>query len=194
MASTSHTFKDSTGASFPVEFRTTLSGNEREVVVIGDGEAAGFVDLGAHLGADGDTPPAIAANATGMRGWLRAIFDRLVAGLTVSGAVTVSNEIEVKNDAGAPLATRASDGVFGYATGTAAGNVDVPTGARIKRVSVVAGSGGAATVSILGGGAITVPASGGFDEQVAGDALGTSGATDVVVGGTVASYYVAWTV
>jgi hypothetical protein len=67
--------------------------------------------------------------------------------------------------------------------------VDVPTGARVKRVSVLAGSGGSATITIAGGNTITVPASGGFDEQIPGKA--TAGG-DVVIGGTVASYYVSW--
>jgi hypothetical protein len=80
-------------------------------------------------------------------------------------------------------------GTYGYAAGTAAGTVDVPTGARVKRVSVLAGSGGSATVTIAGGNTITIPASGSFDEQIPGQA--TAGA-DVVIGGTVASYYVSW--
>jgi hypothetical protein len=80
-------------------------------------------------------------------------------------------------------------GTYGYATGTAATTVDVPAGARVKRVSVIAGSGGAATVAIAGGAAITVPAGGSFDEQIPGDA--TPGA-DVVIGGSVSSFYVGW--
>jgi hypothetical protein len=73
--------------------------------------------------------------------------------------------------------------------GTAAATVDVPAGARVKRVSVIAGSGGTATVTIAGGATITIPAGGSFDEQIPGDA--TVGA-DVVIGGTVTSYYVGW--
>lgn len=82
-------------------------------------------------------------------------------------------------------------GVFAYAAGTAAGTVDVPAGARVKRVSVLAGSGGTATITIAGGATITIPAGGSFDEQVPGDA--TLGG-DIVIGGTVSSYYVAWVV
>jgi hypothetical protein len=80
-------------------------------------------------------------------------------------------------------------GAYGYASGTAAATVDVPAGARVKRVSVIAGSGGTATVTIAGGATITIPAGGSFDEQIPGDA--TVGA-DVVIGGTVTSYYVGW--
>ena len=47
------------------------------------------------LGSDGATPPTIPG--TGVRGWLRSIYDRLSATLTVSGTV------EVMNDAGNPL-------------------------------------------------------------------------------------------
>jgi hypothetical protein len=35
------------------------------------------------LGADGDAPPALAANARGVRGWLRAIYEKLAGTLTV---------------------------------------------------------------------------------------------------------------
>ena len=49
----------------------------------------------------------------------------------------------------------------------------------------------AATVSIAGGATITVPANATFDEQIPGQA--TSGG-DVLIGGTPASYYVAWVV
>lgn len=48
---------------------------------------AATADVG--LGADGATPPTIAG--TGVRGWLRAIYERLTAGITVQGAVTVSD-------------------------------------------------------------------------------------------------------
>jgi hypothetical protein len=41
------------------------------------------------LGTDGATPPAIAG--TGVRGWLRGIFEKLAGTLTVSGTVSVGN-------------------------------------------------------------------------------------------------------
>lgn len=94
----------------------------------------------------------------------------------------------VPADATFGLATR-EVGTYGYAAGTAAATVDVPSGARVKRVSVLAGTGGSATITIAGGNTITVPAGGGFDEQIPG--LATAGG-DVVIGGTVASYYVSW--
>lgn len=80
-----------------------------------------------------------------------------------------------------------ADGAFDYASNTVAGTVDVPSAARLKRVCVLSGS-TAATVTIGGGNTITVPAGGSFDEHIAGDAIGT----DVVIGGGVISYYVAW--
>lgn len=80
------------------------------------------------------------------------------------------------------------NGTYAYATGTAAATVDVPAGARVKRVFVYAGA-SAATVAIAGGATITIPAGASFDEQIPGDA--TAGA-DVVIGGTVSSYYVSW--
>jgi hypothetical protein len=83
-------------------------------------------------------------------------------------------------------------GTYGYAAGAAAATVDVPTGARIKRVSVIAGASVAATVTILGGATITIPAGGGFDEQLPGDAIATSGTSEVVIGGTAQAYYVGW--
>lgn len=92
-------------------------------------------------------------------------------------------------DATHPLPVTTAAGTYGYAAGTAAGTVDVPAGARVKRVSVIAGSGGAATVTIAGGATITIPAGGSFDEQIPGD---TAAGADVVIGGTVSSYYVGW--
>lgn len=89
-----------------------------------------------------------------------------------------------------PVPITASDGAFAYAAGTAAGTVDVPTAARLKRVSVVAGASVGATVTIGGGATITIPAGQSFDEQIAGAAVGA----DVVIGGTVQAYYVAWVV
>ena len=82
-------------------------------------------------------------------------------------------------------------GAYAYAAGTAAGTVDVPAGARVRRVSVIAGASVAATITVAGGATITVPAGASFDEQLIGDvALGG----DVVIGGTVQSYFVSWTV
>jgi len=77
---------------------------------------------------------------------------------------------------------------FGYAAGTAAATVDVPAAARVRHVHVVAGA-APATVTIAGGATITVPTATVFDLPVPGDvALGA----DVVIGGIVASYVVAW--
>lgn len=42
------------------------------------------------LGTDGTTPPAMPGGATGVRGWLRAIYERLGGTLTVSGTVTAT--------------------------------------------------------------------------------------------------------
>lgn len=81
-------------------------------------------------------------------------------------------------------------GTYAYAAGTSATTVDVPAGGRVRHVSVIA-SAAAATITIAGGNTITVPAGAGFTEQIAGDApLGG----DVVIGGSPASYYVAWTI
>jgi hypothetical protein len=88
----------------------------------------------------------------------------------------------------AAVAASVARGTFGYAAGTVAATVDVPSGARVRYVTVLSGA-GPATVTIAGGAAITVPTGGNFDRALAGDApLGA----DVVIGGTVASYYVEW--
>ena len=108
--------------------------------------------------------------------------------------VTVSNPSAAGGASEATLAAvlvAVAHGTYGYATGTAAATVDVPAGARVRRVSVLAGASVAATVAIAGGAAITVPAGQLFDEQIPGDA--TLGG-DVVIGGTVQTFYVAWTV
>lgn len=77
---------------------------------------------------------------------------------------------------------------FGYAAGTAAATVDVPAGARLKHVYVLAG-GGAATVAIAGGATITVPTTQPLNLPIAGD---VAAGADVVIGGTPASYVVSW--
>jgi len=88
-----------------------------------------------------------------------------------------------------PVVTVRDPSAYAYSAGTAAGTVNVPAEARLETVSVVAGSGGSATCTIGGGNTITIPASATFSDNI-------SGATkdqDVVIGGTVASYYVSWT-
>jgi hypothetical protein len=79
-------------------------------------------------------------------------------------------------------------GTLGYDAGTSAGTVDVPAGARARFVSLIAGA-SAATLTVNGGDTITVPAGAAFDREFAGDA--TLGG-DVVIGGTITSYYVEW--
>lgn len=87
-----------------------------------------------------------------------------------------------------PLPVVDRDGTFGYAAGVVAGTVDVPSLARLKRVTVLAGVSAAATITIGGGATITVPPGCSFDENIPGDAVGA----DVVIGGTVQTYYVSW--
>lgn len=82
-------------------------------------------------------------------------------------------------------------GTYGYAAGTATGTIDVPSGARLKRVAVIANASSATTVTIGGGATITIPSGGSFDEQVPGSALG---ADVVIAGGAPQSYYVSWVV
>lgn len=102
---------------------------------------------------------------------VQAVRDRLPSSLIASALPTIDG------------------GTYGYAAGTATATVDVPAGARVKRVSVLAGSGGSATVTIAGGNTITIPANTYFDEQIPGlAALGG----DVVIGGSVNTYYVSW--
>ena len=76
---------------------------------------------------------------------------------------------------------------FAYASGTTTATVDVPAGAFLQRVSVLPGA-GAATLTIGGGDTITVPAGSAFSEEIGGVAIDT----DVVIGGDVGTYYVAW--
>lgn len=78
--------------------------------------------------------------------------------------------------------------VFGYAAGTAAATVDVPAGARVRSVSVLAGA-GPATLVIGGGDTITIPAGDSFSDTLMGE---LAQGADVVIGGAVASYYVSW--
>ena len=78
-------------------------------------------------------------------------------------------------------------GTYAYAAGTGTGTVDVPAGARLNMVHAVAG-GSAATLTIGGGATITIPANTVFSTQVLGATLNQ----DVVVGGTIAAYYIDW--
>lgn len=79
-------------------------------------------------------------------------------------------------------------GTFGYATDTAAGTVNVPAGARLRRVAVIPGSNGATVQIGNGEPTITVPADGDFDESIPGTCVSPT----VTIGGDVESYYVAW--
>lgn len=88
----------------------------------------------------------------------------------------------------APLPVIETQGTYAYASGTATGTVNVPGGARLKRVSVIAGTAASATVTIGGGATITIPAGASFDEVIPGSSV----APAVVIGGTIQSYYVAW--
>jgi hypothetical protein len=90
----------------------------------------------------------------------------------------------------AAVAASLAHGTYAYKAGTTATTVDVPAGARVRRVQVRAGA-TAATVTVAGGDTITVLSGDAWDDQIPGDA--TLGG-DVVIGGGVASYYVAWTV
>jgi hypothetical protein len=88
-----------------------------------------------------------------------------------------------------PLQPWGFEGVYGYAAGTGTATVDVPTDARLRRVSVVAGTAALSTVTIGGGGAITIPAGYAFDDEIVGEATNK----DVVIaGGSPQAYYVAW--
>lgn len=89
-----------------------------------------------------------------------------------------------------PVSMGGGAGTYGYAAGVAAATVDVPAGARVRRVWVVAGTGDTATITIAGGATITVPGGTTFDEALPGD---TTAGADVVIGGTLDAYYVAWT-
>lgn len=83
----------------------------------------------------------------------------------------------------------AEGGTYGYKAGTATGVVDVPSTARLRRVTVIASASQATTLTINGGDTITIPAGGSFDEQIPGRAVGA----DVVInGGAPQSYYVSW--
>lgn len=88
-----------------------------------------------------------------------------------------------------PLPVDSGSGTFGYDAGTATGTVDVPANAKLRCVSVVAGAAANATITIGGGDTITVLAGGDFTENEFGATTGM----DVVIGGTVRSYYVSWT-
>lgn len=207
MADDSIQIKDSSGANIAVDTRSAPNGDKRQVFLLGDGENAGLlspatedtlaalvaavqsrlasgeaVELGPAALAALESITAAVAGTVELGSTSLAALEQITA--TLSGAVDISDR-----SARALGQVSVLGGTYGYAAGTAAGTVDVPPTARVKRVSVIAGSGGAATVTIAGGATITIPAGGSFDEQVPGD---TATGADVVIGGTVSSYYVGW--
>ena len=86
-------------------------------------------DLNAGLGADGASPPAIAG--IGVRGWLRAIYERLAGTLTVGGSVNVSNlpATQVVSATALPLPTGAATAAAQGSGNTSLSSIDgkVPT-------------------------------------------------------------------
>jgi hypothetical protein len=117
------------------------------------------------------------------------------AALQTTGNTSLTNiktALDAVNAALAGTLDMIEPGVPDWTSVTAAGNVNVPTGARIKEISVAATSGGTATVTVLGKLLATVPASLTFDWAVPGSLLGTSSTTDVVFAGNVASGFVSW--
>ena len=95
----------------------------------------------------------------------------------------------VTPEEGSSFPVDSASGTYAYAAGTSTTTVDVPAGAKLREVSVVAGSAAAATITIGGGATITVPAGG----AVTLTKFGATVNLDVVIGGTIQTYYVGWT-
>lgn len=96
--------------------------------------AAGSVNE--RLGTDGATPPAI--TGTGIRGWLRAIYERLTAGIGVTGSV------EISNDSGNALSVdsaSANAALGAPADAPAAGTTDGTIVALLKRLRTLLNGG-----------------------------------------------------
>jgi hypothetical protein len=109
-----------------------------------------------------------------------------VVKIDVGAAGATSGPVSAAN----PMPVASIDRGRSYAAGVS-GNVSVPSGSRMRRISAIAGTSGG-TVTILGGAAITLPANASFDEDP-GNITGTGTSTDVQFSGTV-SYYVSWEV
>lgn len=167
-------FKDANGDTYFLHADAVdydgLTGAKVERVKLGYGIPGAFVDIS-------DTDP----------------MPVELAGAALAALATAAKQDEVKasvdllhTDLTGTVKTRQS-GTYAYVAGVAAVTVDVPGSARLTRVSVLAGA-AVATVTIGGGSTITIPAGGSFDEQIPGEALGA----DVVIAGSISSYYVAW--
>jgi hypothetical protein len=90
-------------------------------------------------GTAGTSPPTPAAGANGLLGWLRGIFDKIVGldnklpalvggkvPVDVGGAsLTLSGEVEVKNDTGSPIPTNVQSSVLPTGAATAAGQAAI---------------------------------------------------------------------
>jgi hypothetical protein len=86
---------------------------------------------------------------------------------------------------------RPSDfGTFGYASDVAVGIVHIPSGAKCKRIAVLANASATTTILISDGDTIVLPPNVSFDEQIPGTLLGPF---DITIGGAdPQTYYIAW--
>ncbi len=177
-------FAGPASASALVHARTSGGSEKSEVVVLGTDGSDAVLDPSTLA-----TQATLAAVLTELGQKLEATD--LTALATTAGQATAQTTLASILAAVDGLEALLAHGTFAYAAGVIAATVDVPAGARVRRVAVVASPSAAATIVIAGGGVITVPAGMTFDEHLVGDA--TAGG-DVAIGGTPASYYVAWTV
>jgi hypothetical protein len=89
MPDTSIVIRDANGVTYPIDVRSIPGGDTRQVLLIGDGENSGLISPATE-----DT--------------LTAILAELATKLDAGGTITVGTmpEVEVKNDAGAPLSVK----------------------------------------------------------------------------------------
>lgn len=140
--------------------------------------------------ADVDAAHPLPVTDPGLQGFvdqLEGFVDGLEA--NTSGLATQTTLDLIRIALQGTLVTRQA-GTYSYRAGVAPATVDVPDSGRVTRISVVAGLLVSATITIGGGDVITVPAGQTFDEQLSGSALGS----DIVITGSVQSFYVAWVV
>lgn len=143
------------------------------------------------VGTDGASPPTIVG--TGVRGWLRAIYEKVNGTLAVSGNVGVTGTVAVSNAGITSIDNKSVDysGTLGNAAGTS-GAQSIPAGARIFEIMATA-LGSAGTVN-YNGITVTLPydatdkTSSEWSTQTFGK---LTGVTTITFSGT-DSYYVWW--
>lgn len=119
-------------------------------------------------------------------------FLQIASSSTESFCVTCK-EVELSYSPGLPVPPQPGNvntGAYGYAAGTSAATVNVPSNGKVIGITLLATSAGAATWVVGAGATVTAPASAQIASGVNGQLVGGT----ITFAGSVASYLVEWVV